>query len=405
MVSHGIGGGLHIVEGYVCETRNTGPKTCFDFVLPSRRNARQRSAMKGIDRGNDFMLPIVRGPVSLGQFEQTFVGFGTTVAKKYFASGAIVVAIVGATRLKQIGETVGQRRLRGGQVQIAAVHQLARLRFEGFEKGGVGVAQGIDGDATAKIQVAFARCVVDFVALAMGQFKSVTAVGRYDVLLELFRKTGSDKAGGREQSFGDLIEMGPQERKAARDKAALIIYQVKALEKLADKGRRVLERLTTMVSNKRTSDSSKNNDKRTLQHLRNLFEQTSTDIISHRSPTATLNTTVKTRRKHSLASNSAPSLHDDTNNKTAPDGGVGLSMSVGFDQLRSTGKDSWLRQQEQHGMFAVPPLELAKRARARRAASKNLEQDIYSVDGPSEQLLHLFARLWQILLKAKTETL
>jgi len=167
--------------------------------------------MKGIDRGNDFMLPIVRGPVSLGQFEQTFVGFGTTVAKKYFASGAIVVAIVGATRLKQIGETVGQRRLRGGQVQIAAVHQLARLRFEGFEKGGVGVAQGIDGDATAKIQVAFARGVVDFVALAMGQFKSVTAVGRYDVLLKLFRKTGSDEAGGREQAlrdFCDLVEMG-----------------------------------------------------------------------------------------------------------------------------------------------------------------------------------------------------
>ena len=198
---------------------------------------------------------------------------------------------------------------------------------------------------------------------------------------------------GKEREKKSGRTMNAQERKAARDKAALIIYQVKALEKLADKGRRVLERLTTMVSNKRTSDSSKNNDKRTLQHLRNLFEQTSTDIISHRSPTATLNTTVKTRRKHSLASNSAPSLHDDTNNKTAPDGGVGLSMSVGFDQLRSTGKDSWLRQQEQHGMFAVPPLELAKRARARRAASKNLEQDIYSVDGPSEQLLHLFARL------------
>ena len=52
-----------------------------------------------------------------------------------------------------------------------------------------------------------------------------------------------------------------------------------------------------------------------------------------------------------------------------------------------------MRKQEQSGVWAVPPLELVKRKRARQQAKRKSDVYVHSSAGTSEKLLHLFARL------------
>ena len=218
--------------------------------------------------------------------------------------------------------------------------------------------------------------------------------------------------GDQEENIGSYRKdrkttMDGQERKISRDRAAELIHQVMAMEKVVAEGTRLLERSLVGArqqlrershgehahsSTKKvgTTDSAVN--RRTLQHFRNLFDEVSTELGDPAARARFLedgNTAPTSQRKKSglnggdwRLSSSVPLLQ------------VGVaSSSVTPKALAATGRDSWLRKQEQAGVWAVPPLELAKRKRARKQAKKKSDAYVHSSAGTSEKLLHLFARL------------
>ena len=217
--------------------------------------------------------------------------------------------------------------------------------------------------------------------------------------------------GDQEENIGSYRKdrkttMDGQERKISRDRAAELIHQVMAMEKVVAEGTRLLERSLVGArqqlrersrgehahsSTKKvgTTDSAVN--RRTLQHFRNLFDEVSTELGDPAARARFLEdgNTAPSQRKNSglnggdwRLSSSVPLLQ------------VGVaSSSITPKALAATGRDSWLRKQEQAGVWAVPPLELAKRKRARKQAKKKSDAYMHSSAGTSEKLLHLFARL------------
>jgi len=230
-------------------------------------------------------------------------------------------------------------------------------------------------------------------------------------------ENGIDRIGKDGQIFNkrNQFTMDIDELKTSRDQVAVLIHQVQTLENLSEKGQRVLAKLSseTNVSlrshhsstimdrssnktrieydtNTNTNTTNKNNpnDQRILKHLSNLFNQVSEEMNSlsksiHVQHSRSHLKQIKSKNNH----HSVPNLHTNKTN------GFGLG---------STKRDSWLRKQEQNGVWAVPPLELAKRTSARRK-KKQMQSDILSGSNTSEQLLHLFAKLHTAAIKIENE--
>ena len=142
----------------------------FHFVLAGRRNGRQGPPVERVEGGENFEPAFFMSEFP-GQFEQAFVGFGPAVAEKDLAGR------------DQVDERLSQAALGFVVVQVGDVHQLARLLHEGIGDGGMGVAQGRDGNAPAEIEVALAGDIEDIAAAAARQSEVKAGVAWDDVLL------------------------------------------------------------------------------------------------------------------------------------------------------------------------------------------------------------------------------
>ena len=163
---------LQVVEGHMAKSRHHRFEAFFDFVLTRGGNSRQRPAMKGIDCGNDFKAPFVMTKFT-GELEQALIGFGAAIAEEAF------------TRANKFHQGLGQLSLQRMVVEIGDMNQALGLLDQSFGDGRVRMAQATDRNASAKIQVAFARNVPKITALTVADDQIETAIGRDYVLLEL----------------------------------------------------------------------------------------------------------------------------------------------------------------------------------------------------------------------------
>ena len=102
--------GGQIIVGNVPEARHHRLKAFFDFVLAGGGNARQRAAVKGIDRRENFKTALVMAEFAR-ELEKPFICLRPAVAEKNFA---------GADAFDQLG---GQPALRFGEIKIRDVDQ------------------------------------------------------------------------------------------------------------------------------------------------------------------------------------------------------------------------------------------------------------------------------------------
>ena len=162
-----------IVEGNVPEARHHRLETFFHFVLAGGGNARQRPAVKGIGRGQNFKPAFVVAEFAR-ELEQAFVRLRAAVAEKNFA------------RADAFHDFGGQPALRLGEIKIRDVDQFFRLLDERLGDGRMRVAEAIDRDAAAEVEITFARDIKNVAARAVAQHEFKASVAGHDILREQF---------------------------------------------------------------------------------------------------------------------------------------------------------------------------------------------------------------------------
>ena len=204
------------------------------------------------------------------------------------------------------------------------------------------------------------------------------------------------------------VMMDGRQLKESRDNAAVLIHHVQAFEKLVKKGMSVLERTSTKINRSRIStlkskstsksrpeqDTHRKSDLKYLKQIKHLFLDVQEEMANPKSRRRKMTKMNQQSHRHHNHSISAPALEN-----------VGGSLGLSGDStlLASTGKDTFLRKQEQSGVWAVPPLELSKRTQARRKKAQ-AQMEMMSSQNTSEQLLYLFAKLHTAASTAATST-
>src|SRR5206468_9245353 len=153
------------------ETWHGRLKAFLDFLLTRRGQARQRSAMKRIERGDDFVAAFVVAELAR-QFEQSFVRLRAAVAEKEFA------------RSEQIDQCFSQAALRLRVIKIRDMNEFARLFQQRLGDGRVRVAETAHRDAAAQVEKAPTGHVVEVAAGPVAQRKFKPRIAWDDVFLE-----------------------------------------------------------------------------------------------------------------------------------------------------------------------------------------------------------------------------
>jgi len=132
----------------MAKTRHRWREPFFDLLLPGGGDGGQRPAMKRVQGGQNLETPLIV-PELAGQFEQALVGLDATIAKEAFA------------RANQADQRLRQPALRFVVVEVRAVDNFARLLGQRLRDGRMRMAQRVDGDAAAQIEIAPAGDVVE----------------------------------------------------------------------------------------------------------------------------------------------------------------------------------------------------------------------------------------------------
>ena len=146
-------------------------KAFLHFFLASGGNAREGAAVKGIERGDDFVTAFVVAEFAR-KFEQSFVGLHAAVAEETLAG------------TDERGQLLREPALRPVIIKIGSMDELARLLDERLGDGRRRMTERADGNPAAEVEVAFARDVPHLAARAVAQHEVEAAVGRHDVLLK-----------------------------------------------------------------------------------------------------------------------------------------------------------------------------------------------------------------------------
>ena len=128
------------------------------------------ASVEGTIESHDFMASAWCA-VPAGEFVESFVGFGTAVAEKDFPGES-----------DERDEAGGEFGLRAGEEKIRGMDERGGLCGEGLLQGGVGMAEGVDGDAGGEVEVGAVVFVPDAGAFAAAELEGEAGVGRQDVL-------------------------------------------------------------------------------------------------------------------------------------------------------------------------------------------------------------------------------
>jgi hypothetical protein len=138
--------GGDVVEGNLVESVDLRPKTFEIFRLPARRDRRERAAMEGALEGDgaETLGVAVDELIAAGGLDCPLDRLGARIGEEH---------LVGEGRRHQ---PFGEAALAGNLVEVGEVPYLGGLLAECGHEMRVAVAQRVDGDACAEIEVALA---------------------------------------------------------------------------------------------------------------------------------------------------------------------------------------------------------------------------------------------------------
>src|SRR6266516_6537326 len=177
-----------------------------DFLLTRRGQARQRSAVKRIEGGDDFVAAFVVTELAR-QLEQSFVRLRAAVAEKQFA------------RSEQIDQGFGQAPLRLRVIKIRNMNDFARLFQQRLGDGRVRVAETAHRNAAAQVEIAPTGHVVKVASGPVTQRQFKPRIAWDDVFLEQCLNRGDVIAdnGGRGRDYLFHLKFGIGLREQARE--------------------------------------------------------------------------------------------------------------------------------------------------------------------------------------------
>ena len=150
---------LDVVEGKMRDGAGTRPEAERILVLTAHAHRKERAAVEAVREGNDFILlfavKINRG--AAGKLQGAFIRFGARVREE---------DAVEARHLRNLS-----RKLKGRIVRenVAHVNETGALRFKRLSHGLRRIAERIDGNAAAEIEVGAAFAVVEAALFAAHQ--------------------------------------------------------------------------------------------------------------------------------------------------------------------------------------------------------------------------------------------
>jgi hypothetical protein len=153
----------------VSETRHHRFEAFFDLLLAGGGDPREGAAVKRIDRRQDFEAAFAMAELAR-QFEQAFIDFDAAVAKETFA------------RANELDQRAGQFTLTFMVIKIGAMGEFGGLLGEDLGDRRVRMAEAVDGNAAAHIQITFAGDIEHIAARAVAEHDVEAAVTRHDVL-------------------------------------------------------------------------------------------------------------------------------------------------------------------------------------------------------------------------------
>ena len=138
--------GFQVVSGDLDKARHAGPEAFQIFFIAAGIDGGIGAAMKGALEADDMKALGMTADILVAprHLDGEFDGFGAGIGEK---------ARVG----KGVGDQLfGQAFLPGHPVKVGGVPQLARLLGERLHHPGIGVTEGVDGNAGTEIQVSLA---------------------------------------------------------------------------------------------------------------------------------------------------------------------------------------------------------------------------------------------------------
>ena len=162
---------LEVVEGDVAEAGDEGVEALLHLVLSGGGDAAERPAVERIDGGEDLESAFVVAKLA-GELVEAFVGLGARVAEEDLAGGEV------------LDEGLGETALRFLIVEIGDVDEPPGLFDERLGDLGVGVAEGTDGDAAAKVEITFPADIPDVAACPVAQGEIKAPIAGDDELVE-----------------------------------------------------------------------------------------------------------------------------------------------------------------------------------------------------------------------------
>jgi len=168
--------GLHrgqVIEGGQARTGHQGLEGIL-IVLTRREGQRPHGApVKGIGHADElgFGLTIMGAGPFAGELDRRLHRFRARVAKVHLV------------RKGGFHQHLGQLSLRNGVIQVRDVSEIAQLLDNGLRHSRVAIAQGIDRDARAEIEIGLALGIIDVAPLPTLQHKGGAVIGVQDVFL------------------------------------------------------------------------------------------------------------------------------------------------------------------------------------------------------------------------------
>lgn len=160
--------GVDVIRGHVGEARINGHEGFVQGGLAGGGQGGHGAAVEAVGQGDDVGAA---GAVTVKaglprQLDGAFVGFGAAVSEKN--------GVKGGDGAKPVGQANGRQ----GVIKVGGVLQLAGLLADRLDPVGIAVAQGVDADAGAEIQIGLAVDVGGQAAAALDQDGVIGSVGR-----------------------------------------------------------------------------------------------------------------------------------------------------------------------------------------------------------------------------------